>query len=354
VVVTQRHANAPGIFVNGVGVVSPAGWGLPAFSAAVQARQPLPASELARPGWEKPLPVRRVPAPSPRPAFLTQARLRRTSPISHFAVAAALEALGDRTAQFSVSGRRLGIVSCAMSGCVNYSRRFYAETLSDPAIASPLVFPETVFNAPASHIAALLGTLAINYTLVGDPGTFLQGLALAADWLTNDMVDGCLVVGAEEIDWITADAYRHFNSEIVMSEGAGAVFLSREADAGGSVELESITDSHPYTSRSSPREAIRNLRAELPVASDKTLLCDSTQNLPDLDAAELEVWETSPSPRISPKALLGEGLMAGAAWQCVAAIDSLSRGESENALVSVAGCNQQAIGASFLRRAFRS
>jgi hypothetical protein len=41
--------------------------------------------------------------------------------------------------------------------------------------------------------------------------------------------------------------------------------------------------------------------------------------------------------------------MAAAAWQCVAAVDSLVRGESERALVSIAGCNQQAIGASFLR-----
>jgi len=38
----------------------------------------------------------------------------------------------------------------------------YDETLRDPTTASPLFFPETVFNAPASHIAALLGTTAIN------------------------------------------------------------------------------------------------------------------------------------------------------------------------------------------------
>ncbi len=56
-----------------------------------------------------------------------------------------------------------------------YSRRFYEEVLRDPATASPLIFPETVFNAPASHLAAFLGTTAINYTLVGDEGTFLAG-----------------------------------------------------------------------------------------------------------------------------------------------------------------------------------
>src|SRR5206468_12800590 len=81
--------------------------------------------------------------------------------------------------------------------------------------------------APASHLAALLGTTAINYTLVGDPGTFLQGLALAADWLQDRHADGSLVVGAEEIDWLKADAYHLFARKIIRSEGAGAVYLSR-------------------------------------------------------------------------------------------------------------------------------
>src|SRR4029079_15259432 len=122
-------------------------------------------------------------------------RLRRSSPISHFVVGAALEALGTDAPAVSAGPLRLGIVLWGMSGCVNYSRRFYDEVLKDPATAIPLVFPETVFNAPASHLAALLGTTAVNYTLVGDPGTFLQGLALAADWLSAKRVDGCLVVG---------------------------------------------------------------------------------------------------------------------------------------------------------------
>ena len=39
---------------------------------------------------------------------------------------------------------------------------------------------------------ALLGATADNYTLVGDPAIFLQGLALAADWLLSQRVDGCL------------------------------------------------------------------------------------------------------------------------------------------------------------------
>jgi len=41
-----------------------------------------------------------------------------------------------------------------------------------------MIFPETVFNSSASHLAAYLGSAGVNYTLVGDAGTFLQGLAV--------------------------------------------------------------------------------------------------------------------------------------------------------------------------------
>ena len=142
---------------------------------------------------------------------------------------AALEALGEDAAKVSSRALRLGIIFCAVTGCVNYSRRFYDEVLKDPATASPLIFPETVFNSPASHLAALVGTTAVNYTLVGDPGTFLQGLVLAADWLTDNRVDACLVVGAEEMDSLTANAVRLFERKTTFSDGAGALYLRRVA-----------------------------------------------------------------------------------------------------------------------------
>src|SRR5213592_3515692 len=218
---------AENIIVHGIGAVSPAGWGVLPLRETLAKGEPLSVRELARPGWTRSLRVRPVPPPSPRPNFLAHARLRRTSPITQYAVAAAIEALGEDAACVSNGSLRLGIIICVMTGCVNYSRRFYDETLKDPATASPLVFPETVFNAPASHLAALLGTTGINYTMVGDPGIFLQGLAIAGDWLLAGRVDGCLVVGAEEIDWLTADAYGLFARKIILSAGAGAVYVRR-------------------------------------------------------------------------------------------------------------------------------
>ena len=225
------------LVVHGLGAVSPAGWGVEAMRQAVLGAQPLPTQAVPRPGWAQPLRVRRVPLPSPRPAFLAHPRLRRTSPITHFVVAAALEALGDDLEPVQSGALRLGVLFTTMIGCVHYSRRFFDETLKDPTTASPLVFPETVFNAPASHLAAFLGTRAINCTLVGDPGTFLQGVATAADWLLQDRVDGCLVIGAEEADWLVADAYRLFSRQVVLSEGAGALYLRACATAGSLVRL---------------------------------------------------------------------------------------------------------------------
>ncbi len=334
------------LYVRGTGAVSPAGWGIASLRDAIRAGVPIPGQDLPRPGHEKPLAVRKVPPPSSRPAFLAHARLRRTSPISHYVVAAALEALGDDTSKINSGSLRVGIVVCAMTGCVNYSRRFYDETLRDPATASPLVFPETVFNAPSSHLASLLGSTALNYTLVGDPGTFLEGLALAGQWLATEDLDGCVVVGAEELDWLTADAYRLFSRDIILADGAGAVYLTK-SPATQNLKLTAVTDAHLFHDRPSRIRAALRMRADLPAGSSRELLCDSRTGIANLDRGEAKAWNSWSGARVSPKIILGEGLAAASAWQTVAAIDALQQRQCDAAIVSVVGCNQQAIGARF-------
>ena len=312
--------------------------------------EPIPVKDFPRPGLAQPLRVRQVPAPVPRPAFITHARLRRTSPVAHYAVGAALEALGDDAAKCGHGALRLGIVFCAMSGCVNYSRRFYDETLKDPATASPLVFPETVFNSPASHIAALLGTTAINYTLVGDPGTFLTGLALTADWLSAGRVDGCVVVGSEEMDWLTVDAMRLFDRRTISSDGAGALYLKCEPGETAVARLEAITSPHLFSNRNARAIAAGRARRELPAGGGPDeLLCDGLVGSPRADRHEQGAWNDWPGRRLSPKTVVGEGLMAAAAWQCVAAVDALRQNGYAAANVSVVGINEQAIAARFVR-----
>ena len=344
------------IFVHGMGAVSPAGWGVPALRAALERKQTLPETNLARPGWEKMLTVRQVPPPPERPAFLGHPRLRRASAIAHHIVAAGLEAVGEDATPVQNGSMRIGIVVCLMAGCVTYSRRFCEEVFKEPATASPLMFPETVFNAPASHLAAFLASSGINYTLIGDEGTFVQGLALAAEWLCGGRADGCVVAGGEELDWIVADAMRLFQRQAILSSGAGALYLRADDSPGALAELAAITDSFPFTENQNRAAAARKMRRQLgsartefPATEAKELLCLGTQKRARLDAAETEAWRDWTGPRLAPKEMLGEAFAASAAWQCVAVCDALQRGEVSAANVSVVGVNQQAIGARFIR-----
>jgi 3-oxoacyl-(acyl-carrier-protein) synthase len=333
------------VFVCGLGAVSPAGWGVAALREALDRGTPLPSQPLDRPGWDKPLRVRPVPPPAVRPAFLAEPRLRRASPISQYVAAAALEA----AARLRENNQRprFGIVLCLQSGCVQYSYRFFEEIQKDPATASPLLFPETVYAAPASHVAALLGGEPLAYTVVGDPAAFLQGLSLGVRWLEEKRVDACLVIGAEEINWLLADALWHFEHSAVLGCGAGAICLGLDPARSIGVELAAITDAHTYAADKSRRRAARAMREQLPPGSPAELLCDGIGDSPRADAPELAAWRDWSGPRLSPKRILGEGLMAAAAWQCVATCDAVAGGKFAAARLSLVGCNQQAIGARF-------
>ncbi|MDB6056709.1 MAG: kas 1 [Verrucomicrobiales bacterium] len=336
------------VFVNGIGAVSPVGWTVEAIRNALNNGQ-VPANAcVQRPGWAQPLACRRVPPPNPAPAIFANARLRRSTPITTFAASATLQAIAD--AKADPKTERIGIVLCVLAGCVQFTRRFYHEAWTNPATASPLVFAETVFNAPSSHVAAILPTASINYTLLGDTSGYLEGIALASDWLEKDLVDSCVVIGSEEIDWPILDAFHLFSHSLVCSEGAGALYLSNRKSTEQTIELTAITDPHFYSNKSQKTDAIKNVRSDLAsIASASSLLCDSRVDCKHFDAPEDTVWRDWSTSRLSPKTILGEGMMAGAAWQCVAAIDALRQTQTTSAVVSISGCLQQAVGASFAR-----
>lgn len=337
------------IFVAGIGAVSPAGWTVTALREALDKNEPLPVQSLPRPGWDKPLHARIVPNPPMRPEFLAHPRLRRASSITHYVASAALEAMAGLRANATIKNLRLGIISCFQSGCVQYTCRFYDETLKNPATASPLVFPETVYAAPTSHVAALLENVVLAYSLVGDPSSYLNGVALATEWLNENRVDACLVIGAEETHWIIADALIHLERPATLAAGAGALCLCHDSRLSAGVELAAITDAHTITKRLSVAQAAQAMRRQLGAHSPGELLVDGAGSSPECDRAELAAWNDSTSARVSPKHILGEGMMAAAAWQCVAACDYIAQKRHPAAAVSLVGFNQQAIGARFVQ-----
>ncbi len=330
------------IAIRGVGAVSPAGWSAEALRRAVFDPAELPVEESRRAPGAPTVHLRRVPKPTAPLPFIRESRLRRTSPIAHFAVSAALEALGpDRLAAVRVGSLRVAVISTIMNGCVNFSRRFYSEVLADPRTASPLIFPETVFNAPSSHLSALIGSTAANYTMVGDGAQFAAAFDLADQWLEADEADGCLIVGAEEFDWLSAEGAALLDRRLIVSEGAAAVYLERHA---GESPVR-IDGPHLVTGKAGRFQMAKAVSESLADhAADRSGalfdgLTGSTSDRPERTA--FQAWS---GPRWSPKTVLGDGLGAAAGWQIVAAHLWRAAHPEKFAAVSCIGANQSAVG----------
>ena len=259
-------------------------------------------------------------------------RLRRASAISRFAAAAGLDAIADATLKIDMS--RLALVLAVSNGGVTYTKRFYHGIVESGAqSASPLLFPETVFNAPASHLAAILGIEGESYTIVGDGAVGILALKMASDLLETSDLESCLVVAAEEADWILCDAYhkwRLIRSDppvepfcdpprgTILSEGAGAVLLARE----GTVKIDAISAGGNYYRRAAAAEILNRILTELGCVAPWIV---SSANGTFVDLAERAAINTqTPTAFLyAPKAALGESIGASALWQVISAARAL-------------------------------
>ncbi|MCF6313515.1 MAG: hypothetical protein L3J39_13805 [Verrucomicrobiales bacterium] len=340
--------------IKGVGAVSPAGWSTQQMVEQTLSVDPLGYEKWAREGCDHSYKIRRVPKPLERQAFARHPRLRRASAISRFVAAAGLQALGEQRAAAVAAGElRLGIVVVFSTGCVTYTRRFFEEMLDDPALASPILFPETVFNAPASHLAAILGSKGISYTLLGDGAEYLSGLKIAEGWLATHQCDGCLVIGGEELDWLISEAVHLFSRDLVLAEGAGALYLERpEGEGADAIKLAQITPTRIYTQDCERDLAPSKMRADLELdqtVEEGALLIDGLQGVNKTDRAEAAAWESWRGSQLSPGIVLGTALGASVSWQCVHAVSLLQQQyqQCDHALVSAVGLNQQCMAAHF-------
>jgi 3-oxoacyl-(acyl-carrier-protein) synthase len=262
-------------------------------------------------------------------------RLRRASAISRFAAAAGLDAITQaRSTIGEIDVQRMALVFAVSNGGVIYTKRFYHDVVESGAqSASPLLFPETVFNAPASHLAAILGIGGASYTLVGDGAVGLLAIRMASDLLENDALDACLVVGAEEADWLLCDAYHKWRllkkqppievfheppGGMILSEGAGAVLLARQ----GIVQIDRIDTGGNFSQRREANEIVRRI---LHALSDEHACIVASANGTFVDLAEGSAIEKELPQAIvyAPKAALGESVGASALWQTIAGAKGL-------------------------------
>src|SRR5438034_2146526 len=324
--------------IAGMGWVTPLGSGVDSVWERLLQGHEASATTISEPFSEQAYSAFRVPESAM--AGFSYPRLRRASVISRFAAAAGLEALRAAGVELnSQNAERTALIFAISNGGVIYTRRFYRDIVDAGAqSASPLLFPETVFNAPASHLAAILGITGATYTLVGDGAVGLAAIKMAEDLMANEALDYCLVVGTEEIDWLLCDAYRRwrllrssppiepFSAQqrgMILSEGAGAILLARE----GPFTIEFAHPGGCFPKRAEAAEILKEILSDLSDTQIDVVI--SAANGTFVDQAESEaIGQIVPDALVyTGKPALGESVGAAAVWQIILAAQALRSAE---------------------------
>ena len=345
--------------IAGMGWVTPLGAGLEEVWVRLIAGDTAEVKAIANPETGRAL------AYAPVPMKLVEAlgrnpRLRRSSAISYFAVAAGLAALENAGITMTPElAAQTAVVVAISSGGVAYTRRFYEQLVKQGAnAASPLLFPETVYNAPASHFAAQLGIDGASYTLVGDASVGLAALKFAEQLLDTSDLAQVVVVGSEEFDWVLCAAYREWRLArgadgcgALLAEGAAAVVLAR----AGRVKIAALHDGVSVFRQSESAAALDRVFADLlrESSADAVIGCANGTFVDRIERVAI-ARHCPLATAYFPKRAFGEALGASALMQVIAGALALAKDEVpgaaqrglavKSALVSTLGFNQQASG----------
>jgi 3-oxoacyl-[acyl-carrier-protein] synthase II len=184
--------------------------------------------------------------------FILAGKLRRLDRASQFAIAASKLALAD--AQFAVSqekSARVGVVLgsgfCGLSSSEEFHRGQVLKAFLD---LNPMVFPNTVPNAPSSHVSIELGIQGVNCTLVQSYCTSEAAILFACHQLRKGKADLILTGGVDELSeflfrgfselhFLATDQghgerscpYDKMRNGLVLGEGAGILAIETEEHA---------------------------------------------------------------------------------------------------------------------------
>ncbi len=177
--------------------------------------------------------------------FISPRVYRRMGRISQMAVASSVEAIEDSGIELDAVDRdRCAIIMGTAYGSSSSVEDFYGSLLKEgPRGAQPFFFPETVPNAPASHVAMFHGITGPNTTFCQNEISAEEAVLYARNLLLQNHVDVALVGGADEISQILYSCYNVFLNKIkagksdpiipmpgkglVLGEGAGILVLER-------------------------------------------------------------------------------------------------------------------------------
>ena len=184
-------------------------------------------------------------------AFMPVRAYRRMSRVSRMTVAASLEAIKDSKLDPDDMGKdRIAIIMGTAYGASSHVDDFFNSLLRDgPRGAQPLFFPETVPNAPASHMAMIHGIRGPNCTFCQNEISAENAILYAKNLIEQDLCDAALVGGGDEISQVQYECYNAVRAlkkikmekgeqpvlvrgkGLVLGEGAGVLVMEAENSA---------------------------------------------------------------------------------------------------------------------------
>ncbi len=184
--------------------------------------------------------------------FIPASKLRRLDRASQFAIAASKLALAD--AGFNVTqensssvGVALGSGFCGLSSSEEFHR---GQVLKGFLDLNPMLFPNTVPNAPSSYVSIELGIEGVNSTLVQSFCTAEAAIFFACDQLRKGRAHLILTGGVDELseflfrgfselhllatggrDGERSRPYDRMRNGLILGEGAGLLVIENEGHA---------------------------------------------------------------------------------------------------------------------------
>ena len=157
---------------------------------------------------------------------------RRMSLISRMAVAASQEALEDSGIILEDMNReRLAVIMGTAYGSSAHVEDFYVSLLREgPRGAQPFLFPETVPNAPASHIAMVHNIAGPNSTFCQNELSAENAMLYARNLLQQGQIDVAVVGGAEELSRMLYSCYEAVGALNRIKVEAGEPILPQPGD----------------------------------------------------------------------------------------------------------------------------
>ena len=240
------------ICITGIGVVSPIGIGKEEFLASLRnGRSGIEVINAFDTHFSRSKKSGMVQSFYPKD-FIPAGKIRRLDRASQFAIAASKLALAD--AQFSITqgnSTRVGIVLgsgfCGLSSSEEFHR---SQVLKGFLDLNPMLFPNTVPNAPSSHVSIELGIQGVNCTMVQSYCTAEAAILFACEQLRKGKTDLILTGGVDELSeflfrgfselrLLATDQghgekscpYDRMRNGLVIGEGAGILVIENEEHA---------------------------------------------------------------------------------------------------------------------------